>query len=101
MLSLLVCVGILVLGLRFLSPVWVVLEQLKRLSGLSDAVTAPLLKVTGIGILTQVAGGVCADAGETSLTKAVELTGSFLALYAAIPLLSSVLELLEQLLGGS
>lgn len=101
LLSLAACAGILVVGVRCLSPIWNVLQQLKKLSGLGDGVTAPLLKVAGIGLLTQAAAGVCIDAGEGGLGKAVEISGSVLALYAALPLLSAVLTLLEKLLGGA
>lgn len=100
LLSLAACVAVLLLGLRFFSPVFSVVERLRDLSGLNEAVTAPLLKVTGIGLLTQVAGGVCEDAEERALAKAVEIGGSVLSVYAALPLLSAALELLEEMLGG-
>ena len=100
LLTLAACVGIFLLGLKFLAPIRTVAQQLQRLSGLSDAVTGPLWKVVGIGLLTQTAAGLCTDAGESALARTVELSGSLLALYAALPLLSSVLTLLEQLLGG-
>lgn len=101
LLSLAVCVGILVIGVQAISPIWSVLEQMQRLSGLEHEITAPLLKVAGIGLLTQAAAGVCTDVGESALVKAVEVTGSILALYAALPLLSAVLVMLEKLLGGT
>lgn len=94
------CVLILVCAMKFLQPVLQVVQQLRELTGLRDAVTAPLIKVTGIGLLTQAAGSVCADAGEKALEKAVEISGTLLGLYAALPLLSSVLALLEEMLGG-
>lgn len=100
LLSLAGCVLILLCGIRFLKPIFSVVEQLRSLSGLQNTVTQPLVKVTGIGILTQVAGSVCADAGEKALEKAVEISGTLLGLYAALPLLSSVLSLLEEMLGG-
>lgn len=98
--SLAICGLILFLGLRFCGPILKVVEQLRTLSGLNGAVTAPLLKVVGIGLLTQFAGGICEDAGEKSLGTAVQLSGTVLALYAALPLIQSVLELLEDMLGG-
>ncbi len=101
LLSLVVCVGILITGIRFLSPIWSVLEQLRKLSGLDSGITAPLLKVAGIGLLTQAASGVCSDAGEGGLAKAVEVSGAVLGLYASLPLLSAVLVLLEKFLGGA
>lgn len=100
LLSLAACAAILLLALKFFSPVLKVVEQLRDLSGLNEAVTAPLLKVTGIGLLTQVAGSVCEDAEERALAKAVEIGGSVLSVYAALPLLSAALDLLEEMLGG-
>ena len=100
LLSLAACAAVLLLGLRFFSPVLSMVERLRDLSGLNEAVTAPLLKVTGIGLLTQVAGSVCEDAEERTLAKAVEIGGSVLSVYAALPLLSAALELLEEMLGG-
>ncbi len=94
------CAVLLLLSLRFFSPVLTVVERLRKLSGLNEAATAPVLKVTGIGLLTQVAGGVCEDAEEKALAKAVEIGGGVLAIYASLPLISSVLTLLEDMLGG-
>ena len=94
------CAVVLLLGLRFLTPVLSVMERLQRLSGLSDVITMPLLKTAAIGILTQVASGICSDAGETALAKISELSGTVLSIYVSLPLLSAVLELLEELLGG-
>ena len=100
-LSILSCVIVLILALRFLQPIWTVIRQMEDLSGLESGVTAPLFKVVGIGILTQIAGSVCSDAGEGSLGKTVEIAGTALALYASLPLLQSVLSLVEKLIGGA
>lgn len=98
-LSIMACTAILFLVFQFLNPVIEVLERLRRLSGLTDSATAPMLKVAGISILTQVAGCVCEDAGEKTLHGAVETGGTILSLYISMPLLSAVLDLLEEMLG--
>ena len=97
--SLLACTGILLLSVNLLRPVWSVAEQVRRMSGLSDLLTEPVWKVVGIGLVTQMASGVCADAGENALAKIVEVSGGILAVYTTLPLLSAVLGLLETLLG--
>ena len=97
--SLLACTGILLLSAKLLRPVWSVAEQVRRMSGLSDLLTEPVWKVVGIGLVTQMASGVCADAGENALAKIVEVSGGILAVYTTLPLLSAVLGLLETLLG--
>lgn len=85
---------------QIISPVIAFLEQLHRLTGLQDAILLPLLKTVGIGILTQITGGFCADAGEQSLARVVEISGAFLAVYVSLPLANSFLLLIETLLGG-
>ena len=100
LLSLAGCVLVLVLALRFFSPILVLVEKLRALTGLADAVTEPVLKIVGIGILTQLSGSVCRDAGESSLAHTVELGGTILSLYASSPLMSAVLELMEEMLNG-
>lgn len=99
-LSVLACSVILVLGFSFLKPIWSIAKKLRELSELSDDIVSPLFKVVGIGLLTQIAGSVCNEAGEVSLAKAVEITGSILSIYASLPLLASVLSLVEKLIGG-
>ena len=99
-LSVLTCVIILVLGFRFLCPIWTVIQKMESLSGLGADVTKPLLKVVGIGLMTQITGSICADAGEASLSKAVETGGTILSVYASLPLLNGILTLVEELLGG-
>ncbi len=99
--SVLACTLILLIGIRFLQPVLSVIKQLEDLSGLEKGATQPLFKVVGIGVLTQIAGSVCRDADEGSLAKSVEIAGTFLAIYASLPLLNAVLSLVEKLIGGA
>lgn len=93
-----VCVGLMAVVMAVLGPVVSFAQELQKLTGLSSGVTAPLLKTVGIGIVAQTASSVCADAGETSIARAVELCGSALAMYAALPLMQGVVELVEELL---
>ena len=100
LLSLLACVGMLLLAIVILEPVLEVFRKLEGLSGVEDEIVSPMLKVAGIGLLTQISSGICQDAGENAIGKTVELCGTVLAMYAAIPLLLAVLELVENMLGG-
>ena len=54
----------------------------------------------GIGLLTQLTASVCADAGESTVTRLIELCGSVLGIYTALPLLEAVLSLLRTMLEG-
>ena len=100
-LSLLVCALILGATCQLFQPVLQVLDTLRSMSGLEEAVTAPVLKVMGIGFVSQIAVTVCEDTGEKALGQAVEVGCSILALYVTLPLISAVLQLLKDILGGA
>jgi len=74
------------------------LNDLENQSGLSSAVFLPVLKVTGIAIITKVAGEICRDAQENGLAAILELGGAVLALAATIPLAQAVLNTLSEML---
>jgi len=93
-----VALGLLTAAVSAMAPVMAFASDLRELTGLSDSVTAPLFKTVAIGIVTHIASSVCQDAGEASVAKAVELCGSMLALYAVIPLMSAVTELIKDLI---
>ena len=94
------CVGLLIAALTVLSPVMTFLRRLASLAGVNPALLAPVLKAAAVGLLTQLTESFCKDAGEGALAKAVELCGGILALYALLPLASSVAELLQRMAGG-
>ena len=94
------CVGLLIAAFTVLSPVMTFLRRLSGLAGINAALLAPVLKAAAVGLLTQLTESFCKDAGEGALAKAVELCGGILALYALLPLASSVAELLQRMAGG-
>ena len=87
-------------AITMLQPVLDMVSQLEELTGINTAVMAPVFKTALIGILTNVAAGICSDSGENGIARMVEICGTVMALYLSIPLISAVLELLDALLGG-
>ena len=86
-------------AMQYLEPVIRFIRELEELGGLdADSVTA-LLKVVGIGILSEIAALVCRDAGNASLGKTVQLLGSTVILALTVPLFSALLELIQKILG--
>ncbi len=100
LLSVACCVMLGILVLQVLKPVVEFLRSLQQTASLNANLMQPLMKTLGIGILTQVAAAVCQDAGQSSMAKMVELCGSIVALYLSLPLLTAVLQLLNQMTGG-
>ncbi len=99
LLSLGACLMIGILFLGFLNPILQFADRLRQLSGLDMELMTPLLKCIGITLLSQIASTVCADAGQGSIGKMIEICASALALYTALPLFEAVLTMIEKL-GG-
>lgn len=57
-----------------------------------------LLKITGIAILTEFAVSICNDSGETSIASKIDLGGKIIILSMSVPIITSLLEVLLDLL---
>lgn len=73
-------------------------ELARETAGISAAITGPVLKCVGLSILAKLACDLCRDAGQAALAGAVELAGTLAALYVALPLFRSFLDLMGGLL---
>ena len=93
------CIAILA-AMTYLQPVLAFLQTLEHLGGLDSSMVKTLLKVTGIGILTEVARLICKDASNESLGKSMQLLGGAVILYLSIPLFTALLELAQRILGA-
>ncbi len=81
-----------------LTAVVELVDKLAQIGNLSAQVVEPVIKTAGIAIVTRLAADFCKDAQEGGLASAVELAGTALALAAALPLMTAVLDVLTQLL---
>lgn len=85
--------------LKLLQPILSFLEELRKLSSLSQELMDPLLKCLGIGLLSQICVNICSDSGQTAIGKMIEISGCILCLYVSLPLFRGVISLLGSL-GG-
>ena len=100
LLTIAVCCMVAVIAGRFMKPVVEFLERLQEVGQLDSEYLTVLLKVVGIGFLTEVAALVCADAGNGTLGKTLQMLLSCVILWLSIPLLNGLLELIQSILGG-
>ncbi len=96
-LAALVCAGGTALLLGVMKPVMELLQSAVRISGVSPTVFYPVLKALIIGICARTVSELCRDAGQAAMAGTVELAGSICALYAALPLARTLLDMLEEL----
>lgn len=98
LLSLAVCVLLCLGAMEFLEPVTEFLAELRKLGELDSEAVSILLKCAGIGMLSELAGLLCADAGEGAMGKALQLCSNAAILWLSLPLLRQVLTMIGEVL---
>ena len=99
-LALTVCAGavILLYCSGALTAAMELMDKLVAAGGLLGQVVEPVVRTSGIAIVTRLAADFCRDAKEGGLASAVELAGTALALVTVLPLMSAVVDLLTGLI---
>ena len=87
------------LMLRLLEPVLELLRQLEQVGNLRSDALELLLKAAGIGLTAEVAGLVCADAGNAALAKMLRLLGTAAILCLSVPMFTALLECITEMVG--
>ena len=98
LLSLAVCVLLALGAMEFLEPVMELLDELKRLGELDGGAVGILLRCAGIGIISELAGLLCADAGEGAMGKALQICANAAILWLSLPFLRQVLTMIGEVL---
>lgn len=75
-----------------------VLESFIALGDFDAALFRPLMKTTGIAVISRLGSDLCRDAGEGAMASLVEMAGSFSAILVALPLFETVWEMLQTML---
>ena len=84
----------------YLRPVLDLLQELQELGNLNSELTGILIRAAGIGLISELTCMICSDAGNASLGKTVQILGSAVVLYLAIPVFRGLIELIQGVLGG-
>lgn len=96
-LAMAVCAAAVWSALGLLEPVLDFAARARELTGLPSAVFSPVLKCVGVALTCRVAADLCRDGGQSAMAGAVELVGAVGALYVSLPLLGTLLDMLEDL----
>ena len=100
LLGMAVCAMVMAVAMAYLGPVLELVETLQELGGLDEELTSILLKSVGIGLVTEIAGLICSDSGNASLGKSLQLLGTVAILWLSVPLFTSLLELIQEMMAG-
>lgn len=91
-----VCCMIAAASTIYLQPVVDFFGRLQNLGNLDPEILGILMKAIGIGILSEIAANVCADAGNSALSKTLQLLATAVIIWLSLPLFSKLIELIER-----
>ena len=88
------------IALQYLAPVIVFFQELEKIAGFQENSLKILLKSMAIAMISQIAGTVCGESGSGALRKSLQILSTTVILCLSLPLFSSLLELIQDILGG-
>jgi len=98
LLTVFVCTIIALAALRYISPIIDFLTKLQVMGDLDPEILTTLLRAVGIGILSEIICQICADAGNASLGKTLQILSAAVVLWLSVPLFTGLIELVEKIL---
>lgn len=99
LLTLIVCAMVLWVAASYLQPVLDFAENLQELGQLDSEILRILWKAVGITLIAEIATLVCQDAGTGALGRAVQLLAAAAVLWLSLPLMESLLETVQKIVG--
>ena len=67
-------------------------------SGLTTGIFSTVLKIIGVGYITEFSANLCADSGSSSIADKVLLAGKIIILVISMPIISNIIEIISGLL---
>lgn len=98
LLTVIVCCMIAAAALRYLEPVFAFFDKLETIGKLDSDMLQALFKAVGIGMLAEITGLICTDAGNAALGKTIQILAACTILWLSVPLFTGLIELVEEIL---
>ena len=84
--------------MQYMEPVINLLHKLSNIANLDAGMLKILLKSVGIGILAEITSLLCADSGNATLGKSIQVFAAVMILYFSVPLFTKLIDLLNDIL---
>lgn len=101
LLAVAVCSMVIATAIQYLEPVITLLKSLSGIGNLDASMLKILLKAVSIGLLAEIISLICADAGNATLGKSIQLFGTVMILFLSTPLFTKLIELIESILSAA
>ena len=87
-------------AVTILEPVLNYLVELQSLGHLPDDLISILMKAVGIALVAELSASICADAGNASLGKILQILGGAVVLTLSVPMFRTLMTIIWEMIGG-
>jgi stage III sporulation protein AD len=94
-----VCCMVVTVAISFLDPVVDFFSLLRSVGDLDSDIMGIILKCTGISLIAEIAGLICSDSGFGAMGKAIKILAVAAVLWLSLPLMTSLVEMLQSVIG--
>ena len=96
--SILAGIAILLISIYRLEEVIELIQSISQKTAINSTFITLLIKITGIAFLSEFAVSICKDSGEGAIASKIELGSKIIIISMSIPIISSMLELMLNIL---
>ena len=89
---------VVIVGISYLNPVVEFIRQIHGNTETDPEFLRILLKSVGIGLVAEIAGLICSDAGNKAQAKAIQIFATMVILWLSLPLMTSLLDLVRKIM---
>ena len=97
-LTMVVCSILGIAAMEYLSPIVDFIYTLQELGNFDSQMLSIILRCVGIGLIAEITSMICADAGNTSMGKILQLLASLVVIWLSLPILTETVELIKEIL---
>ena len=98
MITIAVCCIMATVAISAMEPVLRFLDEMQSVGDLCSDSLKVILKAIGIGIIGELVSLVCADAGNASLGRALQILSVVIIVWLSLPLFTTLMQLFEDIL---
>lgn len=95
-----ICGGIVILFLcvNFLTEILGIFNFVVEKTGLNTKLFNLIIKIIGVGYITEFSANICNDSGQSSLSDKILLAGKIIIFSMSIPIIKTIIEIIAGLL---
>lgn len=99
LLALAVCIMLSLTAVKYIRPVLDFVAEMEEIGGIDQEMVRTLMKIVGIGVISEITVLVCADAGNASMGKSLQFLSAMVMLSLSVPMFRSLIQILQEILG--